>query len=74
MKIGFVGLGIMGKPMSKNLRKAGYELVVCDITRATVAELAHALKGSAGTMGAVRMKEIAQEIVTLLPPPGQPAS
>jgi HPt (histidine-containing phosphotransfer) domain-containing protein len=28
----------------------------------TVAELAHALKGSAGTMGATRMREIAQEI------------
>lgn len=28
MKIGFIGLGIMGKPMSKNLVKAGYSLVV----------------------------------------------
>ena len=27
MKIGFIGLGIMGKPMSKNLLKAGYDLV-----------------------------------------------
>ena len=27
-KIGFIGLGIMGKPMSKNLLKAGHELVV----------------------------------------------
>ncbi len=30
MKIGFIGLGIMGKPMAKNLVKAGYELVVSD--------------------------------------------
>ncbi len=30
MKVGFIGLGIMGKPMSKNLLKAGYELVVFD--------------------------------------------
>ena len=28
MKVGFIGLGIMGKPMSKNLIKAGYDLVV----------------------------------------------
>ncbi len=28
MKIGFIGLGIMGKPMAKNLVKAGHELVV----------------------------------------------
>ncbi|MBQ3575154.1 MAG: 2-hydroxy-3-oxopropionate reductase [Clostridia bacterium] len=30
MKIGFIGLGIMGRPMAKNLLKAGYELVVAD--------------------------------------------
>ena len=28
MKIGFIGLGIMGKPMAKNLLKAGYEVWV----------------------------------------------
>ena len=30
-QIGFVGLGIMGKPMAKNLLKAGYEVVAYDI-------------------------------------------
>ena len=30
MVIGFIGLGIMGKPMAKNLVKAGYEVVVAD--------------------------------------------
>ncbi len=30
MKIGFIGLGIMGRPMSKNLVKAGFDVVVCD--------------------------------------------
>jgi 2-hydroxy-3-oxopropionate reductase len=33
MKVGFIGLGIMGKPMSKNLLKAGYSLVVATVTR-----------------------------------------
>ena len=33
MKIGFIGLGIMGKPMAKNLLKAGYENIC--ITRDT---------------------------------------
>jgi 2-hydroxy-3-oxopropionate reductase len=32
-KIGFIGLGIMGKPMSRNLLKAGHSLVVYDIVR-----------------------------------------
>lgn len=30
MVIGFIGLGIMGKPMAKNLCKAGYSLIVND--------------------------------------------
>ena len=28
MKIGFIGLGIMGRPMAKNLLKAGYDITV----------------------------------------------
>ena len=34
MKIGFIGLGIMGKPMAKNLLKAGDDLTVCSANRA----------------------------------------
>ena len=30
MKVGFVGLGIMGRPMCKNLLKAGYEVTAFD--------------------------------------------
>ena len=33
-KVGFIGLGIMGKPMAKNLLKAKHELVVYDIVKA----------------------------------------
>lgn len=40
MKIGFIGLGIMGKPMAKNLLKAGYELNICDINKDVVADVA----------------------------------
>ena len=38
-KIGFIGLGIMGKPMVRNLRKAGHELVVYDIFAKSVDEM-----------------------------------
>lgn len=38
-KVGFIGLGIMGKPMAKNLIKAGYDLVVYDVSAAPVDEL-----------------------------------
>ena len=48
-RIGFIGLGIMGKPMAKNLLKAGHALVVYDIVRAGADEVvaAGAARGSA---------------------------
>lgn len=38
-KTGFIGLGIMGKPMALNLVKAGYELIVSDLNKDAEAEL-----------------------------------
>ncbi len=37
--VGFIGLGIMGKPMARNLMKAGYKLVVYNRSRAPMDEL-----------------------------------
>jgi 2-hydroxy-3-oxopropionate reductase len=51
-KIGFIGLGIMGKPMAKNLTKAGYELVVYDVNQGPIDELVATGKAEAGTSGA----------------------
>jgi 2-hydroxy-3-oxopropionate reductase len=42
VKIGFIGLGIMGKPMAKNLLKAGYKLVVYDVVTAALKEVVQA--------------------------------
>ena len=39
MKVGLIGLGIMGKPMAKNLLKAGYDLTVSDLNKAAVDEV-----------------------------------
>ena len=64
-KIGFVGLGIMGKPMAKNLLKAGYELVVFDINQEAVAEVV-----AAGAVKAENAKEVAaksEAVITMLP-------
>ncbi len=65
MNIGFIGLGIMGKPMAKNLLKAGYELVVYDILEAPVTELVEA-----GAAAASSPKDVAlrcELIITMLP-------
>jgi 2-hydroxy-3-oxopropionate reductase len=64
-KIGFIGLGIMGKPMSKNLLKAGHELVVYDIVPAGVSEVV-----AAGAKAADSSKTVAQQcplIITMVP-------
>jgi 2-hydroxy-3-oxopropionate reductase len=63
--IGFIGLGIMGKPMAKNLINAGYKLVVNDINLSPVREIVN--------MGATAMNtpaDVAKEakaIITMLP-------
>jgi 2-hydroxy-3-oxopropionate reductase len=65
MKLGFIGLGIMGKPMAKNLLKAGYELNICDINEEAVKEVEQAGGVACGTS-----KEVAQGsdiIFTMLP-------
>ena len=65
MKIGFIGLGIMGKPMSKNLVKAGYELVVCDFHKEAVDELV-----ACGAVAAENGAEVARQcevIITMVP-------
>ena len=63
--IGFIGLGIMGKPMSKNLLKAGYELLVYDINAACVKDVV-----AAGAKPAANIAEVAKKckiICTMLP-------
>src|SRR5471030_86478 len=65
MKIGFIGLGIMGKPMSKNLLKEGYSLVVLDRNTQAVAELIAAGATSAATAKAVA--EQVDVVITMLP-------
>ena len=39
MRVGFIGLGIMGKPMARNLLKAGHELAVYDVAPQAVADV-----------------------------------
>lgn len=65
MKIGFIGLGIMGKPMAKNLLKAGHEVVAYDIVQANVDNVA-----AAGAKIAASSAAVAAEcpiVITMLP-------
>ncbi len=63
--VGFIGLGIMGKPMAKNLIEAGHELVVYNRTQEKAEELA----GDGATVAA-SPKEVAEKsdvVITMLP-------
>jgi 2-hydroxy-3-oxopropionate reductase len=64
-RVGFVGLGIMGKPMATNLMDAGYKLTVHNRSPEKALEL-----GEAGATVAKSPKEVAQNadiIITMLP-------
>ena len=64
MKIGMIGLGIMGKPMAKNLLKAGYEVWVNNRSRAPMDALA-ACGAHPGTRQ--QLAEHCDIIITMLP-------
>ncbi len=64
-KIGFVGLGIMGKPMAKNLLKAAHSLVVYDIVPAGMDEVV-----AAGADRGSSPKDVASRtdlVITMVP-------
>lgn len=65
MKVGFIGLGIMGKPMCKNLIKAGHDLIVTTHNQDTLKEME-----ALGAKAVYNGKEVAEEaevIITMLP-------
>lgn len=68
MKIAFIGLGNMGAPMARNLLKAGHELLVFDVVRASVDALA-AAGGTAVTAASSARAAAAQAefVITMLP-------
>ena len=63
--LGFIGLGIMGKPMAKNLINAGYSLIVLDINPGPIEELVAMGATAAGTPAEVT-KQV-KKVVTMLP-------
>ena len=67
MKVGFIGLGLMGRGMAANIQKAGYELVVNDLFRQAASQ--HLENGATW---AATPKEVAEQcdvVFTSLPTP-----
>jgi 2-hydroxy-3-oxopropionate reductase len=64
-KIGFIGLGIMGKPMARKLIKAGNQLVVYDINAAAVSEIVD--EGAEQGLSSRDVASKTELIITMLP-------
>jgi 3-hydroxyisobutyrate dehydrogenase len=69
MKVGFVGLGHMGAPMSRNILAAGHDLVVHDLrAEAAAALVARGAAGAASPRDAALGRDV---VITMLPGPRQ---
>jgi 2-hydroxy-3-oxopropionate reductase len=64
-KIGFIGLGIMGKPMSRNLLKAGYPLTVYDVNGSAVEEVVQS--GATAARSSKAVAAASDIVITMLP-------
>jgi 2-hydroxy-3-oxopropionate reductase len=65
LRVGFIGLGIMGRPMAANLLEAGYPLTVHNRSRATVDELCARGAAAAGSPAEVAARS--EVVITMLP-------
>lgn len=65
MKVGFIGLGIMGKPMARNLLKHGHEVVVFDLNDKAVDDVVKFGAVAAGS-GAEVASQV-EQIITMVP-------
>ena len=64
-QLGFVGLGIMGRPMARNLLKAGYSLTVYDIVGEAVEELVG--DGATAASSSLEVAAASDKTITMLP-------
>jgi 2-hydroxy-3-oxopropionate reductase len=65
--IGFIGLGIMGKPMARNLSKAGFNLVLHSRTRASVDEMVAELPNARAAGSPAEVAAHADTVITMVP-------
>ncbi len=65
MKLGFIGLGIMGKPMAHNLLRNGYEVTVYDVNEQTIVQLTEC--GATAAPSPKAVANVSDVIITMLP-------
>ena len=67
MKVGFIGLGVMGGPMAANVLKGGHELTVYDLNPAAVAQLT--ALGAKAAVSPRELGQVSEVVITMLPEP-----
>jgi 2-hydroxy-3-oxopropionate reductase len=65
LKVGFIGLGVMGKPMARNLLRAGYPLVAHNRSRGSVEELS--AEGAKPALSPAEVAAQVEVVITCLP-------
>lgn len=65
LKVGFIGIGVMGKPMAKNIIGAGYPLFVYDVNEVAVQELV--TEGAKRVQSPRELAQVVDVVITMLP-------
>ena len=66
-RVGFIGLGIMGRPMVRNLAKAGYEIVVYNRSQDDVDEIVAEVEQATAARSARAVAAAVEIVITMLP-------
>jgi len=66
-RVGFIGLGIMGKPMVANLDKAGYQVNLFDIDKSAAEKAAEAIANGAVKDSPKAVAQVSEVVFTMLP-------
>ena len=66
-KIGFIGLGVMGKPMASNLAKAGYHLTVYDIKSVSAEWMSSEFERVRAVKSPKQVALASEIVITMLP-------
>jgi 3-hydroxyisobutyrate dehydrogenase-like beta-hydroxyacid dehydrogenase len=64
-ELGFIGLGIMGRPMARNLLRAGHKVTVYDVVESHVEDLV--ASGAIGAASCASVAAASDVVITMLP-------
>src|SRR5437899_6266421 len=64
-RIGFIGLGVMGRPMAVNLLNSGFDVVVCNRSHGAVTQLVGL--GASAAASPAEVAEHSDVVITVLP-------